>query len=702
MAEVEEWKTRIRYSRGEYGDLKNHLQAALADEEVVRFSNILETFRDHGVAVPRFVVSSIETAFETVSDYILSSPFTEPSLDTDAGWVRATPPTGWEEERERAPLPHVEAVDWNLVNQLSELVEVGNFKLPDLVAIWRGESSEDPRPNKALRPELWGSLDGFPDVEKLVALARCGYIPHFKEDPITQDELVANHGGAIKLLNVLVNNIGKDQRTGRSLVLHSRIAKRWLDLRSSPLSVVPKKDQDPSLVGRTINDLKSYPHINSATDQNGDIRRVGYQPISHLAEEVLRVKNLGRGCSMMAGDVEAAFRHIPVHRDYCKYFASSVSTPGLLVIDLFCCFGWTESPRAYDLAGGAISFIHSLDGYFSHYWVDDHVSVESGDIEKQKASDQSLRRAMMTVLGPFAMNEKKFTSWSDKLQVLGLQFDTVAGTVSMPPHTIAKTRGRISDMLARGKANYLDLQKILGSLRHVSTCIRPVSGFIQKLAMSLKATPNYRIPMSDGAICDLNWLSQVVDKTDLLKGICLEYFVHISTPDVEIHMDASDTGLCAIDMVTKKYLQLEFNAAERAQIASDELSINVRELWSAVFAALCWWEEWKGEQKRPRRIEFIIDNSSAVSWANTLASRNPIAQDMLRILCFLEIKGNLRFTARHIAGVDNDMADAGSRFRDEERVQRFTLLTRGYVQTEISDKMRSPSNAWSSLSAKGL
>jgi hypothetical protein len=275
----------------------------------------------------------------------------------------------------------------------------------------------------------------------------------------------------------------------------------------------------------------------------------------------------------------------------------------------------------------------------------------------------------------------------------------------MPLSAIAKAELRVGELLRTQTASRLDMQRLMGSLRHVATCVRLVANFIQKLSLFMKNTKTRRIPITPEALDDLHWMARVIKKPSLLRGICLEYFCDIGPPDLLINMDASDTGLCAVHTRKREFIRLDFNADEREMIENnktspgiDQLSINVRELWSASLAAICWGKSWDNARRRPTRVEFVIDNSSAVSWASSLSSPNRMAHPMLRTLCYTEVKYNVRFTARHIAGVDNDLTDAGSRFHDPERRARFALLTRGYAQVEISREMRDPSSAWSTLS----
>ncbi|ETO84379.1 hypothetical protein F444_01690 [Phytophthora nicotianae P1976] len=145
-------------------------------------------------------------------------------------------------------------------------------------------------------------------------------------------------------------------------------------------------------------------------------------------------------------------------------------------------------------------------------------------------------------------------------------------------------------------------------------------------------------------------------------------------------MDASDRGLCALWPARKEYLQLEFDADELQQIAdfngltSDEFSINIRELMSAVFAAIVWASQWsQSGQVEQAHTRFWIDNTSAVAWANRRSSRNLFAQMLLRLIGFLEVRYNFYSSAAHISGAENVMADVGSRDTTELKKTLHTL-----------------------------
>ncbi|KAG3170033.1 hypothetical protein PI126_g2534 [Phytophthora idaei] len=88
---------------------------------------------------------------------------------------------------------------------------------------------------------------------------------------------------------------------------------------------------------------------------------------------------------------------------------------------------------------------------------------------------------MTTVLGPAAINERKFTVWSESGRALGLNWDTSKGEVTIPMEKIQKAYMRVSEVLEAGMASKTALLQLLGSLRHVMICCPPARSFFQRI-----------------------------------------------------------------------------------------------------------------------------------------------------------------------------------------------------------------------------
>lgn len=151
------------------------------------------------------------------------------------------------------------------------------------------------------------------------------------------------------------------------------------------------------------------------------------------------------------------------------------------MIELSVSFGWCGSPGYYELFGGAISYLRSKAGFFAYHWVDDDIISATAVGNGNDDTEASLRRAMATVLGPTAIDEGKFTGWEHNLRVLGLIFDTRESTVSMPSDKIEKARTAIYHALSVSALSRTKFNSLLGTLRHMATCIRPARAFLQPL-----------------------------------------------------------------------------------------------------------------------------------------------------------------------------------------------------------------------------
>lgn len=151
----------------------------------------------------------------------------------------------------------------------------------------------------------------------------------------------------------------------------------------------------------------------------------------------------------------------------------------------------------------------------------------------------SLRRAMVTVLGPHACNEGKFTPWFSEGKALGLLWNLPQMSLSMPEDKIEKARSRIMAVLNAEMTTKSSLNKLLGSLRHVATCVRAAPPFFQQLAsLQRSAHPSYRFSLTREARDDLKWFLLILCVARL-NAIHLQRFVDVHPPEVASPRKAS-------------------------------------------------------------------------------------------------------------------------------------------------------------------
>ena len=85
-----------------------------------------------------------------------------------------------------------------------------------------------------------------------------------------------------------------------------------------------------------------------------------------------------------------------------------------------------------------------------------------------------------------------------------------------------------------------------------------------------------------------------------------------------------------------------------------------------ILVAVCIWRQLFANQ----RVLFWCDNQAVVRVVNRQASRSERVMRLVRKFVLTCLEANILFSARHIPGVDNDVADALSHFQEE----RFRTL----------------------------
>ena len=95
------------------------------------------------------------------------------------------------------------------------------------------------------------------------------------------------------------------------------------------------------------------------------------------------------------------------------------------------------------------------------------------------------------------------------------------------------------------------------------------------------------------------------------------------------------------------------------------LSITRQELYPIYLSCMLWAPHWAN-----RRICFHCDNQAAVAVLFTKSSKVPCITTLVRPITLQTLMFNFTFTAKHVPGIDNSIADSLSRFQ----MSRFRLL----------------------------
>ncbi|KAJ8519817.1 hypothetical protein ON010_g18032 [Phytophthora cinnamomi] len=239
-----------------------------------------------------------------------------------------------------------------------------------------------------------------------------------------------------KVWSQVVSHLGgRNKDTGQYLVLDLEVLTILDGVTCSPFGAVAKGSVDMQIDARMIHNL-SFPNGDSVNEDTvpGDAIEITYDGAAVITQRLVTLRKEGLDCKMMTGDVNTAFRHIPIHADHVGRFAGTIPELGVLIIDLCRPFGWTNSPGYCWVAGAAIKHLYEMsspewpdklplgsDNSSSAAWCDDYICAEPDIGTRLGEADLAHRSEMIDVLGPHACNEDKFSQWFKSGKAIGLE-----------------------------------------------------------------------------------------------------------------------------------------------------------------------------------------------------------------------------------------------------------------------------------------
>ena len=487
-------------------------------------------------------------------------------------------------------------VNMPLAEALGKLMLKEHLTIEELVLQVRDQTIQDPRPNKRIEPEVLTYLyQGYKHHDLMVDMATYGYDPVFSHETPVQRHRPSNHKSAQTGVQALAKFVRGGQDDGSLLVLPDSMLKDWdtnpnVRIHISPYGVVPKKGEVTSTDGRPIADL-SFPRGVSVNDftPREHIPQTDWRPASAVGRRIHELAILSGWSADHAnksqirgfvGDIHAAFRHATNRANHVKWFVFHIPDLNILVLDMCAPFGWRASPMFYGVYGNGITWAvqresphtlnpltsHDTTPFFCYEWVDDFVLLELNDPPRLEAAETALRLAMTLTLGHTAIHPKKFSeTWEKQIHYLGLDFCLLTCTVSMPMSKIDKARGRVLDMLKGTTITKNRLQKLLGSLRHVSTCIPAAKPFYQRLQNASKMPSDINMPMTPDIMEDCYWFLAILHEGHL-QSVPVSIFADMETPRFHFYSDACDSALVVLNPTTKQYIWLQFDELEKEAI----------------------------------------------------------------------------------------------------------------------------------------
>ena len=290
------------------------------------------------------------------------------------------------------------------------------------------------------------------------------------------------------------------------------------------------------------------------------------------------------------------------------------------------------------------------------YYLDDFLFVGP---PQSNMVNCSLDIALRTVqeLG-FPSAPHKTVRSTTRLVFLGIVIDSEAGTLSLPQEKLDKLRESLSAWGDRKAAPKRELLSLIGHLSHAATVVPPGRAFVRHLinTSSQASALHHFVRLNRSCRADILWWTEFGlswSGTSIWPA---------GEPTVTCCSDASGSWGCGAVMLQPPHLWFQL----KWPCSWSSIHIAAKELVPMVVAAAVWGHLWHG-----KRVLFKSDNQAAVSALLSGSARDPSLAHLLRCFFFFSASWQFSYTAAHITGSHNTVADALSRDRASSLPQLF-------------------------------
>ena len=418
-------------------------------------------------------------------------------------------------------------------------------------------------------------------------------------------------------------------------------------LHISSFGVIPKKGQPNKW--RLIVDLSSPggASVNDGIDPNE------FTLHYITVDQVIRmVSRFGKGALMAKFDVESAYRNIAVHP--ADRYLLGMKWRGQYYVDLALPFGLRSAPYIFNAVAEAVEWI-LLNAYnvsdLLHY-LDDFITAGPSD-SPQCAVNLGTALAVCKKLG-LPLHPGKCVGPSPLLTVLGIELDSLAQVARLPSDKLCALKELLRSWLPRKWCNRHELESLIGHLHHAAKVVWPGRTFLRRMIDLLCCfrKKDHPIRLNREFHLDLAWWHHFLDQW---HGVSFWLYPGLSpATDLEVSSDAAGS--------------LGFGAFFKGQwfsgtwaLSQKSQSIAYKELFPVVIAGHVWGPQWC-----KRHVLFRSDNEAVVHMLNSRTSKIPCLMHLLRNLLFSAACHSFSFSAEHVPGVNNQLADALSRFHWQE------------------------------------
>ena len=311
-------------------------------------------------------------------------------------------------------------------------------------------------------------------------------------------------------------------------------------------------------------------------------------------------------------------------------------------------FSLRSAPKIFTAVADALQWALLNNGVtiVDHY-LDDFITMGPAGSEVCR---QNLDRilALCRELGvPLAMD--KLEGPSHCLTFLGIEIDTLSGTLRLPAEKLSHLQAALLHWASRKSCRRRELGSLIGSLQHACRVVKPGRAFLRRM-IDLLHTPSatkghHHIRLNYGFRADLQWWSTFAEHWN---GVST--FPCTSRPSFTVTSDASGSWGCGA-WSGSRWFQFPWPPDTQGHIS-------FKELFAGLLACAAWGKHW-----RSSRVQWLCDNQAAVHAVRNRSCRDQTMMRLIRCLFFLEAWFGFELVAAYLPGRTNTLADDLSRNR---------------------------------------
>lgn len=507
--------------------------------------------------------------------------------------------------------------------------------------------------------------------EKLVEFLKYGWpLGHDGREP--PDEPTKNHSGVTRFPEETRQYLQSEKEKSRVTGPHdTKIFEGKNGI--SPLNSVPKKgSQDRRFVLDMSFPKNTGTSINAGIDKDwylGEEVNLKYPTVDDLVDMIHRKQRLtDKPILLWKRDLKSCYRqwalcpgsvHLVGYKFEGKYWYDLVLSMGSSSAAQICQKITNMIRRMYSQNMGqeVVNFLDDFAGASIPEEADRDFS-DLGELLKEIGVTEGLEKACAP---------------STLMTFLGILFNTVAMTLSLPPDKVDELTTQLNKWYNRDEATLRQMQSLIGSLNFACGIVRAGRIYMSRLINSIRGVnQGQKIKLTEQDKLDIAWWQEHIQIWNARSFMISDLW---EVPGSVWTSDACESGIAGWS--DPDYYSFELPNAFR------ELDINSLECLAIMVSLRKWAKKCVG-----KKLLLKCDNQVTVSIINSGASRAKFLQACLREIHHLCALHSVEIRAVYIKSKDNDISDSLSRMHTHPKYrERFETLTRDIntVRQEIYD-----------------